>query len=638
MMTQIAEFLVGYPPFDALSDDEVARIASASRIEDHESGAAIMNGFVEQIEELAVVVSGQVELWNTPQRKPDGPDEILGPGGVFGYSGMLTGSAIGPLALAAGPVRVYRIPGHTVRPVFSSLAGAEFLARKLTVAQRIDASSVNSYGTVGELLRAAPVVGSADMTVQQAAQKISEHHGGYIVIPGGDGRFGVLTDRDIRARVVATGSDLQQPVRGVMTFPAVTALTTTPASEVLVDILERGVTCVPVIDPRGELRGVVVPEDFVNAPAGAGVSLRDQIMRADSMETLADRGRRMRYVAADLLRRGRPSYEVTAVLSVLTDAVVRRALEMVLASRPDLDPGALTWLSLGSNARRESVLSSDVDSAVSFDESVSDLDQFAAYRAAFAEVGEMLRRSGLGVDVNGATADMPLFSRTHSQWREVAGQWLASPLDNKGMILASLLLDGRPIWGDPGATAVSEVFRQLRQHPGTMRLLLAESLSYKAKLRSMRDVLSRRGGTFDIKGHALIPVINIARWAALSVQSPEVGTRGRLSAAAGSAMLSDDNANTLIEVFEVLQKIRLTYQVAQLDRGESATDVLTMQRLSPLDRSLVGQAVREVSAVQRRMDNMSHYMSVKQWTEPEVSGSPSAGSEAPGPPVSDLQG
>jgi CBS domain-containing protein len=81
-------------------------------------------------------------------------------------------------------------------------------------------------------------------------------------------------------------------------------------------------------------------------------------------------------------------------------------------------------------------------------------------------------------------------------------------------------------------------------------------------------------------------------------------------------MLTDDNAHTLIEVFEVLQKIRLTYQVAQVDRGEVATDVLTMQRLSPLDRSLVGQAVREVSAVQRRMENMSHYLSVKEWAEP----------------------
>lgn len=608
---QIADFLAGYPPFDSLGPDELRQVASASRIEEHESGSVIVDGFSEQIEELAVVVSGQVELWNSPDHKPDGPDEILGPGGVFGYSAMLTGASIGPLAIAAGPASVCRIPGLTVRPVFSSIAGAEFLARKLTVAQRTDSLSINDYGTVDELIRTAPVVGTASMTVQEAAREITERRSGYIVIPCDDGRFGLLTDRDIRARVVATGGDLGQRVAEVMTFPAITAVTSTPASDVLVDILERELTCVPVVDPGGTLKGVVLPGDFVNAPAGVSVALREQITRADTIDTLQDRGRRMRYLVADLLRRGRPSFEVTAVLSVVTDALVRRALEMVLAEHPELDPAALTWLSLGSNARREPVLSSDVDSAVSFAESVSDPQVIARYRAAFADVAQVLRGCGLAGDSNGATAEMPLFSRTHSQWQSAAQQWLLSPLDNKGMILASLLLDGRPIWGDPGATAVSEVFSDIRSHPSTLRLLLAESLSYRAKLRSMRDVLSRRGGTFDIKAHALIPVINIARWAALSVNSTELGTRARLGAAAGSPMLTDENAHTLIEVFEVLQKIRLTYQVAQLDRGEVATDVLTMQRLSPLDRSLVGQAVREVSAIQRRMENMSHYLSVR---------------------------
>lgn len=54
--------------------------------------------------------------------------------------------------------------------------------------------------------------------------------------------------------------------------------------------------------------------------------------------------------------------------------------------------------------------------------------------------------------------------------------------------------------------------------------------------------------------------------------------------------------------------MRLRYQVAQFDRGETPTDVLEMKRLSPpLDRSLVAQAVREIAGVQRRMAGMSHY-------------------------------
>jgi CBS domain-containing protein len=41
-----------------------------------------------------------------------------------------------------------------------------------------------------------------------------------------------------------------------------------------------------------------------------------------------------------------------------------------------------------------------------------------------------------------------------------------------------------------------------------------------------------------------------------------------------------------------------------------------MKWLSPLDRSVIAQAVREVSAAQRRMDNISHYVAVEEWASP----------------------
>ncbi|WP_234974287.1 putative nucleotidyltransferase substrate binding domain-containing protein [Williamsia sterculiae] len=604
----MAVLLADHPPFDALSERELDRLLARAEVVDVPSGAEIFNGFTTPADDLRVVLSGQVELWNTQGYAPEGPDETLGPGGVFGYSSLLTGSMNGPLAIAVGPVRICRIPGGTARSLFSAPSGAEFLAKQLAVPRRRSPSNAG-HGTVDELIHSAPVVGDSAMTVQQAASMMTDRKQDHVVIPAGDGTFGVLTDADIRSRVVAAGRDPFTPAREVMTHPAVTVYQRTPASEALTEILEHGLSCVPVLDPAGQLRGVVGPSDFIAAPAGPSMSLRRLVDRARTVEDLKQQARRMPYLVDDLVRRGQPSYEVTTVLSLVNDAVVRRALELVLDRHPELDGSELTWLSLGSNARREPVLSSDIDSAVSFDDSVDD-DRIALYRGAFRQVDDVLRGCGLAIDVNGAIASMPLFARTHSQWRAAAQQWLNAPLDDKGMIFTSLLLDGRPIWGDRGLTAVGEVFSDLRSHSGTLRLLLAETLTSKARLRSMRDVLARRGGTFDIKAHALAPLVNIARWAALSVESTELDTRSRLMAGAGSPMLTEDNATTLVEVFDVLQKLRITYQVAQHERGEKPTDVLSMRRLSPLDRSLVAQAVREIAGVQRRMANLSQYAPV----------------------------
>ncbi|MGU3294332.1 DUF294 nucleotidyltransferase-like domain-containing protein [Williamsia sp. M5A3_1d] len=605
-MIAVAQFLGLHPPFDALAPAELDRLASRATIGEFAAGGEIFDGFRDTVEELGVVITGEVGLWSLPDHLDGEPDEILGPGGVFGYFSLLTNAARGPRAVALSASSVCRIPSDSVHAVFSSMAGARFLAGQLRLPRRVDPVRPRG-GIVDELIRTAPVVGTPTMSVSEAARLMTERRRDYVVIPADDGTVGVLTDSDIRSRVVAAGHSGDIPVSRVVTPRARTVVTGTPAADALLQILEHGLGCLPVTEPGGRLVGVVGPGDFISAPGGASVSLRHQIGRARSVETLTEHAGRMPFVVADLIRRGQPSHEVTAMLSLVHDAVVRRALELVLERHEDVDPDKLTWLSLGSNARREAVLSSDVDSAVALDESVSDPEQIAVYRSAFAEVDDVLRACGLPIDANGAVASSPLFARTHAQWRAAAAQWLAAPLENKGMIMTSLMLDGRPIWGDRGLSGVAEVFGDLRSHPGTLRLLLAESLSHKARIRSMRDVLARRGGTFDIKTHALTPLVNIARWASLSVESLELDTRSRLRVAAGSPMLTEDNAGVLVEVFDVLQKIRITYQVAQLDRRESAGDLLTMRRLSPLDRSLVAQAVREVSGIQRRMVNLSHY-------------------------------
>ena len=104
-----------------------------------------------------------------------------------------------------------------------------------------------------------------------------------------------------------------------------------------------------------------------------------------------------------------------------------------------------------------------------------------------------------------------------------------------------------------------------------MRLLLQESLSRRARMHSVLDVLVRRDGVFDIKTGAILPIVNLARWAALSVGSrrcrPRTTPGGRVRPCSRPARRAN-----LIEAFEVLQRLRLRYQLLQLQAGERPTD------------------------------------------------------------------
>ena len=171
--------------------------------------------------------------------------------------------------------------------------------------------------------------------------------------------------------------------------------------------------------------------------------------------------------------------------------------------------------------------------------------------------------------------------------------------------MSSLLIDARVVWGDPSLHTVPAAFHRIREeHPNALRLQLLEVLSGKVRTRSLRDVLSRRGGTFDLKNHAVTPIVNLARWGGLNAGVTSAATPTRLEAAAQSGVLSDADARTLCDVYTMVQRLRMTHQVEQLAAGHTPNDIITMSELSPLNRSLLGDGLREVAAVRRRVGNL----------------------------------
>ena len=164
-----------------------------------------------------------------------------------------------------------------------------------------------------------------------------------------------------------------------------------------------------------------------------------------------------------------------------------------------------------------------------------------------------------------------------SQWFGAATGWLDDPLRDRGLILSSLLIDGRVVWGDPSLHTVPAAYRRMRdQHPNALRLQLLDALSGKVRTRSLRDVLSRRGGTFDLKNHAMTPIVNLARWGGLSAGvAIGVDTRPAEPPQRRPGAISDRDAETLCDVFVMLQRLRMAHQVDQIAAGHTPGDVIT---------------------------------------------------------------
>lgn len=606
----LKDFLATHPPFDSLDRYGLTTLAEAARLQEFTAGEVVLDAFAEPTVEVFVVIQGRVGLWNDADLLAGPAQERIEPGGLFGFSAMLTGQPVGPRAVALRPTTVARLPEVAVLPAFTSRGGTRFLAREVSTA--LHGRAAPTYTTVADLVRTRPLVVAGTDAVGQTARAMTEADVGCCVVTLPDDRLGLLSDRLLREGVLVPARPPETPVSEVADPDPVLVALDDSVTEAVVALLDREADYLVVTDRDGAVRGIVSPRDVVVATGTAGTGLQEQLRRAPDADTLAATGRRLPALLSELLTGGLGSARVLAVYSALVDACLRRAIELVLAEHPELPDDGFTWLSIGSNGRREAVPSSDVDSAVSFDDDLAPAT-VAAFRGAFAEVHELLARAGLGHDRHGAAAYRPDFSRTEHEWRTAGQGWLDNPVVNQGAMMTSLLVDARPVWGDTGLPAVARVFNDLRAHPLTMQLLLKESLAYRARMRSVRDLLARRPETFDIKAHALLPITNIARWGALSAATAVLPTPERLRGSGTSEMLPAAQARTLADVFEVLQGVRLEAQLDQIGRGEQASDVLRLEHLSPLDRSVIASAVREIAAVQRRMDNLTAWLPPDEW-------------------------
>src|SRR4051794_34748131 len=364
-MDEVAAFLRSLPPFDALPEPELARLAAAARIAAFAGGETIFGQGAGPQTSMWVVCEGGVELVDHGRVL-----DLLGPGELFGHASMLAELPTGFAARARGPTTCYRLPGDVSRPLLARSDGLRhvmrtILARPAAGVPRPEAGPALERA-IGGLLRAPPVRCAPETPIRTAAERMTAAGQTCAVVDLADGRFGILTDRDLRTRVVAAGLPADAPVARAMSAPAYTVGEDRLGGEVLVEMLDRGVRHFPVLSKTGELLGVVDDVDLVAAERRTPFHLRTAIAAAPDAAALAVVARDLwPTVAAVHDARVAPEH-VSAIVSVVADALVRRLLDLAVAEAGE-PPAPFAWLALGSLARREGVPSSDVDCAIAWD-------------------------------------------------------------------------------------------------------------------------------------------------------------------------------------------------------------------------------------------------------------------------------
>jgi CBS domain-containing protein len=413
--------------------------------------------------------------------------------------------------------------------------------------------------------------------------------------------LGIVTDRDLRSRVVAAGVSPEAPISAVMTTPAYAVTGDRLGGEVLLDMLERGVHHVPVMSATGEVLGVVDDADLVAAEARKPFLLRRAIDQAATVEDLAAASAGLGSMIVALHDARVAAEHIAAIGSVVLDALTRRLIEFAVTGAGD-PPAPFTWFALGSLARREAAPSSDIDSALAWQDDDADPAVHSYMTRVAGAVESGLKACGKQPDAHGATASNPLFARSIGSWRTAARNLNEDPTREQALILVSVIVDSRSVWATGAGASVADGLWEARSHPNLLRLLARLALSFRPPTGFLRDFVvehsGERKGQLDIKHGGLIPIVDLARWAGMAAGVAGAPTAERLRAAEAAGTLDSSEARTLAEAFDFIFALRLDHQVEQLRRGEAPDDFIDPAALNPLARSYLRSAFRAIASVQ----------------------------------------
>lgn len=602
-MAEIDTFLGRHPPFDSLDPAELAPLARSVEVRAYRAGDAVLVEDGTPASHFYVIRSGSMELVHE-----DEVIDILEPGEGFGHPSLLTGMAPTFTVRAHEDSVCYLLPREPALQVLGRPTGAGFVAT--TLRERLTRTGHTVHGLPGVgttrvsalVSRPAPFC-AAETPIREAARQMTAGHESALLVRLPEG-LGIVTDADLRAKVVAGDVSPDAPVAAVASVPVLAVLPEQLAVDATIDLLAAGVGHLAVVDARENVLGVVSAADLMGLETRSPFALRHTIMHAADEDALVQAVSHLPRIVLALLDAGLSSAAVGRVLALHNDAVTSRLIDLALW-RHGAAPVAWAWLVLGSAARREFTLGSDQDNALAY----ADGDDREAIDAYFerlaADVNAGLGRCGFGPDTNEVLARNRLWRMSESEWHRVFSDCFESP-DRSHLIRASVSFDFRHSAGGLQiAPPLVQLLQRARDYPDFVRRLARTATDFHPPLGFRGSIVVERdgeaSGKLDIKRGGVIPIVNLARFHALAGGITISPTLDRLVAVQETGALEAETAESLREAFTLVSRVRLEHHAARIEAGLAPDNLIDPDELPPSARRDLREAFRAIARAQKRL-------------------------------------
>ena len=603
---EILEFLKRHSPFQELPAEQVQQVALSIDIGYFKAGSDILR-YNEPLHALHLVRSGAVETF----RRNGDLYNRLSEGGIFAEQGLLRGGKVRFPASALEDTLIYFIPDEVFQQLFDE---NEFFADYMQVgdSERRKTSKASTQAradllgaTVSTLLSRDPVTIGSDANVWQAAQLMTEQKASSLLILDQDQHLtGIITDKDIRARLVAPGLKSETPVADIMSANPVTIEQQQYIFEAMMLMLRHNLHHLPVVK-RQRAVGVIAISDIIRFESQNSLYVVSRIFR---QHTVADLQTLVPDVHACFIRmvnEDANSQMIGSAMAAIGRSFKQRLLELAEA---ELGPPPVPYcfLALGSMARDEQLVLTDQDNALVLDNRYDPAQHDNYFQQLARFVSDGLAACGYTYCTGNVMATNKEWRQPLKVWQQYFQSWIEKPTAER-LLQSSIFFDIDGVWGHTQwAEQLQKLVSKLaRTKPLFLASMTRNALNRTPPLGFFKDFVMEQDGkqnnSLNIKRRGTAPFVDLIRVHALAIGSTESNSFSRLQDITAAGVLPKGRAEDLRDAFEVIALTRIRHQAAALRQGIEPDNNVLPEQLSEFERKHLKEAFQVLSNAQKFM-------------------------------------
>ncbi len=631
---RVADFLQHYPPFNEMHAKDLLALSEEVSIIYCEKGKVIFSEGEKAHPHFYVVHKGAVELRSGEKKEIA---DLCDEGDIFGLRPLMANEDYILEATAFEESILYAIPIERFRPYTQNYEElGNFLiesfasntrnpyARKplepdrgiMVPGQSLDHTSrlldFQPIGFTKKIITCKPGVSAKEIAQIMTRKKV-----GSVVVIRNSLPVGIITDKDLRNKIVTGLYPVSAPAREIMTSPVITYPKNLTVTQAQMAMMKSSISHLCLTEdgtPNSKVVGMLSKHDVMVSLGNNPTVLVKAIKRARKTNGLKPIRKSIMRLLRGYLDNNIPMSITLKIISELNDACIKQVVQIALSKMPSDPPAAFAWMAMGSQGRGEQLLHTDQDNALVFSDVEDDkLEPTTQYFLKLAKlVNKGLQEIGYEYCPAEMMASNPKWCMGLSQWKQTVAQWITQP-GKEEVLLSSIFFDYNLVYGD--ARLVEElsaaIFETTRKFPVFYTHLAAGALQNPSPTGFFRQFLVEQDGAykdfFDLKRRALMPLTDAARVLILSHHISSInGTTERFEKL---AELEENNRELYLAcsyATKALLKFRTRQGLLHNDSGRFiALDKLTKEEKIKLKRTFKTiKEIQELISIRFKVSNI----------------------------------